>query len=73
MGEVLKFGEDDKEEGGGLDVAPFENVDPSSTAPEGVVYAKLRTSDITGTSQLQKGTICPSQCVMWKLEPGKHT
>lgn len=62
-----RFGEDEKEEDGVLDdAAPLENVPKLYCPPEGVVYTKLRTSDITGMSPLQKGTICPSQSLMWK-------
>jgi len=67
---MTRFGEDGKEEGGGLDTAPFEQTQ-ALLPPEGVVHAKSTTSDLSGMSQLPKSTTCPSQCVMWKLVPGK--
>lgn len=46
---------------------------PSSTAPEGIVYTKLRTSDITGMSLLQKRYNLPFPESHVEMEPGKHS
>lgn len=78
LGKGPRFGEDEREETGGLDAGCLSNTYNLSSivwhlqiVQKVLMYAKPTISDIISTSHFQKSAICLDHFGMWKLEPCK--